>query len=173
MKHIVRPIIAFTTLALALGAFILVTYQITSFTDTVRESYDKTTILNAREATVKGTEALIREVVEDKVTLGEFVIKDSEQVRLIEAVEGAARKENLKTSIGSIVVLASDWKYHDRVRVTVSTRGSFASLVSFGRTLESLPEASWMESASFEASANNTWFGTYIVDFVKEKPTSL
>ncbi|TAJ13982.1 hypothetical protein EPO56_02575 [Patescibacteria group bacterium] len=173
MKHILRPIIALIALSIALGVFILVTYRIASFTDTAREAYDKTTILDARKANAKGTEALVKDVIEDKATLGEFVVKDSEQVRLIEAVEGAARKENLKTNIGSIVVLANDWKYHDRVRVTVSTRGSFASLISFGRMLESLPEASWVESASFEVSANNTWFAVYIVDFVKEKPTTL
>lgn len=169
MKHLVRPIgLLFLLLATALG-FLFVVTETSALIASTKDASDKLLVSETRDQALDDAVRFLRESAGAHDELASFVIKDTDSIRVISAVEEAAKSQKLKSTIGGVSIVPTDWKYHERVRVVVSARGPFASLVSFTEILESLPEASRVENISLEASAGKEWFGTFTVDFIKEK----
>lgn len=169
MKHFVRPIGLLFVLFLAVAGFLFIVTKTSALIAVTKDATDKLLVSETRDQALRDAVGFLAESAGAQEELGSFVVKNTDSVRVISAVEDAAKKQKLKATVGTVDTVPTDWKYHERVRVVVSARGPFASLVSFTEMLESLPEASRVENISLEASANNEWFGIFTVDFIKEK----
>lgn len=170
MKHLVRPIGLLFLLLLTVAGFLFVVTKTSALITSTKDATDKLLVSETRDQALSDAIGFLAESASAQNELANFVIKDADSVRVINAVEDAAKKQKLKATVGAVSIVPADWKYHERVRVVVSARGPFASLVSFTEMLELLPEASRVENVSLEASSGKEWFGTFTVDFIKEKP---
>ena len=169
MKHFTTTVTTFfllTAVALGYGYF---TLQIEHFIHSIAILKGSALTAEEQDKTAREMNVFLSAVADESHELQTFVVRDAESLRIINAIENAAKNAQVDTTIASVSVLQSGWTYHDRVEVIVSTRASFDAVAHFAALLEAMPTASLVEQVSLEASANHTWRGTYTVDFIKEK----
>lgn len=169
MKNFTIPILTLLLLVAAVFGYGYALVKVESFVGAIANTRGSARMASAQDEAGKEVNTFLAAVAADSTELENFVVKDSESLRIIDAVESAAKIAKVDTTIASVSVIPSDWKYHDRIRVVVSGRASFQALSKFAAALEVMPEASRIENISLESAANRTWFGTFTVDFVKEK----
>ena len=172
MKHLVAPILSCIVLAVAIIGFAFVMLQIGTFGTTIAKAKESERIASLRDQALQSASAFLNDTASDRAELENFVVKNSNSVSFITAIEDAGLREKVIANIGSINLPSTEWKYHEPVQVVVTARGSFAALSQFATALESLPVGSRLLTMSIEASANHTWFGTFTLDFVKEKSST-
>ncbi len=128
----------------------------------------------ARALYAQSVSGLLRETADERSQLAAFVATDQSAPAIIQELGDAAKYEQVSATIGTVSVLASDWKQYEPLEIQLSARGSFAALAALATDLESLPQVSHLSSFTIQSSGNRVWFATYTVDFVKQKssPTS-
>lgn len=173
MRKFTALILGLLFLAATIAGYAFVHARISGFVATIAKAKETAFSTDARDQALRRADALITETAAGRAELETFVVPDSDSVRLIDAVEAAAKREGVTVTIGSVAVLPASWTYHEPVRVTLSARGSLSALSRFASALETLPEASRLVTASFEASADRQWFATIVIDFIKEKSPAL
>jgi hypothetical protein len=169
MKNFTIPLLTVLLLIATVAGYGYALVKIQSFVASIAEARGSARMTGAEDEAGKQISTFLTAVAADSGYLENFVVKDAESLRIIEAVEDAAKIAKVDTSITSVSVIPSEWKYHDRIRIVVSGRASFQALSKLVAALEGIPEASRIENISMESAANRTWFGTFTVDFVKEK----
>ncbi len=169
MKKFTPLLIGLILLVGALGCYVYLSMRISGFVTTIGKAKESSFSSDARDQALRRADVLIAETASSNTELATFIVPDSDSVRLIDAIEATAKREGVQATIGSVSVLPASWTYHEPVRVIFSARGSLGALSHFASAIETLPEASRLVTASFEASDNKMWFATFAVDFIKEK----
>ncbi|MES2014655.1 MAG: hypothetical protein V4437_02465 [Patescibacteria group bacterium] len=169
MKKFTTLIVSLLLLGVAITLFVFLVTRITTFTTVIAKAKESSAAADMRDTALQNASALIADTAPARAELATFIVQNSDSIRIIDAVESAAKREKVTATIGSVTVLPTKWQYHEPVQVIVSARGSFATLARFAAALEALPEASRIENISLEASTNHSWFGRFTIDFVKEK----
>ncbi|MES2134696.1 MAG: hypothetical protein V4449_00430 [Patescibacteria group bacterium] len=160
-------------LCVATSGYVFVHVRISGFVATIAKAKEVSFSTDTRDLALRRAGTILAETTSRREELATFVVSDSNSLRIIEAVEATAKRENVKTTIGSVSVLSTTLTYHEPVRVTLSAQGSLGDLVRFASALETLPEASRLVTMSFQVSDNHLWFGTFVIDFIKEKSPTL
>ena len=155
---------------LATVTYVYLAGSIGGFLSEIATIQEKIATVDQRDVIAKSQSTFLEETAVDRVTVAGFISRDADIVHVIETIEAAGRREKVLVTIGSVVVEPEPLlKNLERVRVTLSARGTFASLGAFATALEMFPVASRLDDISIEASTNNLWFGTYTLVLVKEK----
>ncbi len=172
MKNFFLPTVFSLLLLGAVCLYVFLVEDIASSMTAIAAAKESALQVGAEADIAHGTDIFMADTAAEQTELETFVVKDSESVRIVNAIDDAATRAHVTPTIGSVSVLPTSWQYHEPVEVVVSAKGSAAALTSFATLLQSLPEASELKTMSLEASTNNSWFGKFIVDFVKEKPVT-
>ncbi len=169
MKHLAGLLFSILILAAAITLYTVLALRITGNDERITAAKDAAATLDVEEHALAAQSGFIAGTSGERAALASYVIAANDALRIIDILDATAASAGVHPTIGAINTEATDWKYHDDIEVTVSTKGSYAQVARFAAGLETLPVASALVSANLQASADNSWFGTFIVDFVKEK----
>lgn len=171
MKDVFPLVLSILVFFAALGAYAFLYTNVNNSTERIEVALHGSETLTRRDALARSIEVFLKGVETERATLDRYVIEDEGVVDVIELVEAVADRENVGISISSVSVSGPPgWSYHERVDIILSADGTFANLTDFIATLEALPAAARVESASLERSGGSSWFASVAVTFVKEKP---
>jgi hypothetical protein len=170
MKYVITLSVAVLCALLSGFAYWYLMNDITNFLGTIATIRENVSSVGQRDSIQRSQDVFLEETATERSELETFVTRDVDIVHIIETIEAAGRREKVLVTIGSVVVESPvHLKQHEVVRVTMSARGTFASLGAFTTALETFPVASRLSELKLEASTNNLWFGTYTLVLVKEK----
>ncbi len=172
MNRFMPLLVSVIVLVAAIAGYVFLSVQIRQAASAASAATENVSATGKQESFQRSIWAFMQDTERERAELATFVAKDNDIVTLIETIENAAKREKVSATIGSVSVSAVDWKYHEPLEVSLSAQGSFAALAAFATDLESLPQASRLSRMTVEASDKNLWFGTFTVEFVKEKTQS-
>lgn len=169
MRKFIAPFMAILLFLTLVASFVFVFVRIGYFVSVSSSAKEAVVSSTLRMQALQGSRVFLEQTESLRAELRNVLIQTDNSVRLIETVEDAALRARVKVSVGSVSELPTNWQYHESIRVTASGRGTLTALGRFSKELEALPEASRIHSVSLQISSDNTWFGTFVVDFVKEQ----
>ncbi len=169
MKQLPILIFAFLLAAAAAGGYLFMLLTIQTAVDDIASARADSQTAEEQDTLAQTANVFISDTAPVRSELGTFVTTDAGFVSAIEMMESAGKREKVDVTIGSVNVKKIDAKSHELAAVILSGKGSFSNLAAFASALESLPLASRVVSVGLEASADNTWFGTFSLEFVKRK----
>ncbi len=170
MKNIVIMTIVLVLAVGAMGLYGYLLNGVMGYLAAIATIRDQASTAGQREVIRRAQEAFVADTAASQEEVGALVTRDSDIVHVIETIEAAGRREKVLVAIGSVQIEPiTSMQHHELVRVTMSARGTFASLGAFTTALETFPIASKLNSVDMETAANNLWFGTYTLSLVKEK----
>ena len=169
VKHLGLLILALIMLVAAVGGYAYMMYEINVAIDEIAFTKTSVDTIGKKSAAIQNAERFLTETEAEREMLSKYVIRDTDVVRPIRAIEEAAESERVDVDISSAHTQSvADWNYHEAIRVTFSGSGSYANLVHLASALETLPFAARLEKVTFEVTADE-WFATYALLIVKEK----
>src|SRR4051812_12796832 len=122
MKNFTIPLLTLLLLVATLAGYAYTLAKVQSFVSSIAEARGKAGMTGAEDEAGKEINTFLTAVASDSGELENFVVKDSESLRIIEAVESAAKIAKVDITITSVSVVSSDWRYHERIRVVASGR---------------------------------------------------
>lgn len=151
-----------------IALYLFITGEVTKLVNIVETAKAKTLGINKAHDLALANAQFISETATSRAEFENFIVKDADVVKLVEAVETAAKRERVSANIVSVNVVPGSWKYHESLQMNIAGKGSFAALSAFLSDVEALPLASRLDNATFTA-ADAGWLGTFTVEFVKGK----
>ncbi len=170
MKNIVGAVIGLLFALGAIGGYAYLIYEVHTAMNTGATARAEGVAAEEQDRFASTAQTLLAGLAVEQVELETYVAKDADFVAVIEAIEGAAAREGVKASIGSVNVIAGSSQFHETVTVTASSRGTFKNITSFISALGTLPLASRVSAVALEASGDNSWFATVTLEVLKRKP---
>lgn len=111
------------------------------------------------------------QIVHDHTTLNTYLVDDSAVVAFLESIESLGHGNGVEVTTASIDV-AKDGDFTEELRLTVKVSGPYEGVRHVLELLETLPYASYAESAEMTRkgeAANLEWEGTYKVVVAKHE----
>lgn len=169
MKYLAHTLVAALICIALVGVYAYMVRAVASGVARAASARSGVETLNARDASLRATESFLSETAGERAQLATFVAKDADVAKGIELLEAVARARRVTITTNAVTVMSvGGWQRHEEVHVSLSAEGSFSALTAFAASLESLPIAARVMSASIEAKEKG-WFGTFTVSLIKEK----
>lgn len=169
MKQLPILILALLLAIAAIGGYVFMLTTIQTAVDEIASARADSQSAEERETLAQTANIFMTDTAPARSELDTFVTTDAEFVSAIDMLESAGKREKVDVTIGSVSVKKTAAKAHEAATVILSAKGSFAGLAAFASAVESLPLASRVTSVSLEASTDNSWFGTFSLEFLKRK----
>lgn len=169
MKHIISVAAAFILLLVSIGIYTFLLFQVDGYVMRMSSALRASESLTQRDATARSIEKFLNETNTERSALASYIVGKDDVVSVIELLENSARASRVALSISSVSVTDGGWQYHERIQVQFSVDGTFSNITDYVATLEALPYVVRIEQGTLGASADDNWFGSFVVSFVKDK----
>lgn len=95
----------------------------------------------------------------DRALLQSLSVEKDNAATFISSIEAKAKSANVTLEIGSVTIDSANAKSLQSLLVQTKAEGSQTAVIKFLRLIETLPEASYVRSVSFE-KRENSWVAT-------------
>lgn len=169
MKQYTAPLISLIVLLVSGAVFSWMLISIHAANSTVKAIGSDVQAVQGKEEAARSMELFLDSIAPLRTSLETYVPQEEDVVVAIELIEATARRERVSLSLSSVnIVPKEEWVNHEGVSVKFSVIGSFTRVAAFAASLETLPLASKVESASFSATLDGEWFASFDMFFVQE-----